>query len=107
MDVCKCAICRLLFSLSSLHCTHLDLHLLASFFRKLLHVMFDEFNLGVQVRIADASVFEFLLELKVPQLQLLDHFLVLFLSLLHVQVGIGQLIELLRELGKFLVKFVH
>ena len=107
MNVRKGAFCGLFFALFHLHVAHLDLDLLTRLLGQLLHVALNELDLGIEVSIARMSIFKLFFELQVSDLELVDLPLEFLLALFQVQVGLGELVELLRELREFLVKLVH
>ena len=107
VNVRKGAVCRLFFPLFHLNVAHLDLDLFTRLLRQLLHVAFDEFDLGIEVSIARMSIFELFFELQVSDLELVHLPLVLFLTFFESQVGLSELVELLRKLRKLLVELVH
>ena len=107
VNVRKGAFRGLFFALFHLHVAHLDLDLLTRLLGQLLHVALNELDLGIEVSIARMSIFELFFELQVSDLELVDLPLEFLLALFQVQVGLGELVELLRELREFLVKLVH
>lgn len=53
------------------------------------------------------GILELFFELQVTDLELMDLPLEFLLALFQGQVGLGELVELLRELRELLVKLVH
>ena len=107
MNVRKGAFCRFFFALFLLHVTHLDLDLLTSLFSQLLHVAFNELDLSIEVSVARMGILELFFELQVSDLELVDLSLELLFALFEGQVGLSELVKLLRELCELLVKLVH
>ena len=107
VNVRKGAFCSLFFALFHLHVAHLYLDLLTCLLSQLLHVAFNELDLSIEVSVACMSILELFFELQVSDLELMDLPLEFLLALFQVQVGLGELVELLRELREFLVKLVH
>lgn len=107
VNVREGALRRLLLSLLHLDVTHLDLNLLTSILRQLLHVPLHKFNLRVQVRVARVSILELFLEFEISHLELMDLPLVLLFAFFEAHVGFGEFVELLRKLSELLVKLIH
>ena len=79
LDVSECAICSINSSLILLSCMHLNLNLLPCLLCKLLHVSLNKVNLGIEIRVSLLGILNFLLQLEISQLMVLDSPLVLFL----------------------------
>ena len=107
LDVSEGLICRIFASLILLCCAHLDLDLLSSVTRKLLHVSLHKLNLGVQVSVAQVSILQLLFKLEVLHLKVVDRPLELLLTFLQALVLLSKLSKFSRELCELLLKLIH
>lgn len=79
----------------------------SSLLRQVLHVLFHELNLCVQISVPLVGVLEFFLKLEVLHLKLVNMPFRFLLLVFVFLVGLGQLVQLVLELAEFGLKGGH